>query len=239
MRPIVRGDWPQDEQGNIIFHHYSEARGELIHRLGEYCSYCEMHLDASLAVEHVRPKKPPGSATTLQERDLDWHNFLLACQNCNACKSNTDVNLDDYLWPDRDNTYQAFRYLEGGLIQCREDIQPDKASQLISLVGLDKIPHSKNASDRRWQNRRETWDIAERSKDNLRQCSGNPGCISAMQTQIVETAKAKGFWSVWLTQFQDQPEMLKELIKAFPGTCIECFEPTNNYAPIPRPGGQC
>ena len=50
MRPVNRGEWPQDNQrNNIQYTDYQNARGELITRLGEICSYCEMHLDSSLA----------------------------------------------------------------------------------------------------------------------------------------------------------------------------------------------
>lgn len=60
MRPIDRGMCPKDITGNIKkFSKYQDARGDLIDKLGEYCSYCEMQLDASLAVEHVQPKSNP------------------------------------------------------------------------------------------------------------------------------------------------------------------------------------
>ncbi len=40
MRPIERGDLPIDENGTPkIFSRYQDARGDLIDRLGEYCSY--------------------------------------------------------------------------------------------------------------------------------------------------------------------------------------------------------
>ena len=58
MRPVERGPHPTNSKGErVVYREYAEARGELIKRLGgEYCSFCEMHLDASLAVEHVQPK---------------------------------------------------------------------------------------------------------------------------------------------------------------------------------------
>ena len=88
MRPVQRGACPQDADGNdVAFTEYMQARRALIERLGECCSYCEMQLDASLAVEHVQPKKPPGAAAALPERELAWGNFLLGCTNCNSIKS--------------------------------------------------------------------------------------------------------------------------------------------------------
>lgn len=94
MRPVVRGAWPIDKDGNEIqFTEYQKARRELIKRLGEICSYCEMHLDSSLAIEHMRPKKPDGTNEGILERKLDWNNFLLACTNCNSTKGKKDVVL--------------------------------------------------------------------------------------------------------------------------------------------------
>ena len=60
MRPVNRGEWPKAADGNNIpFADYSAARDDLIRRIGDYCSYCEVCLHSSIAVEHVRPKKPP------------------------------------------------------------------------------------------------------------------------------------------------------------------------------------
>lgn len=171
MRPVVRGDCPQDQTGRVLrFATYSHARRELIARLGEYCSYCEMHLDASLAIEHVRPKQPPGSETALSERALDWHNFLLACTNCNSIKGNQDLDLDACLWPDRDNTLLALAYTEGGLVSSKPGSQQMLADRLIALVGLDRMPDTAEASDRRWLNRREAWDMAVRAQSRLVRC---------------------------------------------------------------------
>ena len=99
-----RGEWPKDVDGNNIpFADYSEARDDLIRRIGDYCSYCEVCLHGSIAVEHVRPKKPQPAL------EREWTNFLLACDNCNSTKSNKDVDLAHYFWPDRDNTAARFR----------------------------------------------------------------------------------------------------------------------------------
>jgi len=237
MRPVVRGDHPKDENGQaVIYCEYAKARRELINRMGEYCSYCEMHLDASLAVEHVQSKKPAG--TVIIRRELDWYNFLLACTNCNSIKGDKDVVLSDYLWPDSDNTFFALKYSEGGLVSpadCLHDELRTLALNTIDLTGLDKTPlNDPKASDRRLINRRETWDIAERSKQHL-QCCDTPH----MRTQIVFTAQAKGYWSVWMTVFKDDADMLQRFIQAFTGTCKECFDPDNGYAPTARVCGKC
>lgn len=234
MRPIIRGDCPTDEHDNAIqYTDYSNAREALINRLGEYCSYCEMHMDSSLAVEHIQPKKPPGATTNMPEREFNWFNFLLACSNCNSTKGNTDVELTDYFWPDKDNTFQIFIYQEGGLITSDETLPEaikSKARATIELTGLDKHPlNNPQAADRRWRNRRETWDIAIRSKANLDKLPE-----PQMMEQIIMTAQGHGYWSIWMTVFAKNPAMLRRLIQAFPGTCVQCFDEANNYAPIQR-----
>ena len=241
MRPVTRDVRPQDANGlDIEFKEYAHARSELIKRLGEYCSYCEMHLDTSLAVEHMQPKKPPGTAQVMTGRELDWNNFLLACPNCNSTKGNTDVDFIDFLWPDRDNTFRALCYSEGGIIEPSKDREIDdtireKAKKIIELTGLDKHPlNDPEASDRRWKNRRETWDIAQRSKKNLEKVN-----VQEMRDQIILTATGHAYWSVWMTVFKDDPDMRQRLINAFQGTCADCFDPSAGYSPIARAGGQC
>ncbi len=236
MRPVIRGSRPVDEQGNDIqFSGYANARSELIRRLGEYCSYCEMHLDASLAVEHVQPKQPPGALQVNQERALNWDNFLLVCTNCNSIKSNTDVVLDEYLWPDRDNTFRAIKYSEGGVVSSGLDGElGQKAINTIRLTGLDKTPNDNKASDRRWLNRKEAWDIAVRSRSRLANNDNDD-----FRDQIVDTAMANGFWSTWMTVFKDDSDMLSRFLQAFPGTCQECFDPAHGHVAVPRNGGQC
>ncbi|KDB51675.1 hypothetical protein X805_27020 [Sphaerotilus natans subsp. natans DSM 6575] len=175
-----------------------------------------MHLDASLAVEHVRPKKPPGATDVLPERALAWDNFLLACTNCNATKGDTDVVLADYLWPDRDDTFHALQYRIGGQVDSAAGQDKVRADRLIDLVGLRKMPDTPEAADRRWLNRREAWDMAERARQRLMTCP--QAARELMREQIVETAKAKGFWSVWMTVFHGDPDMTARLIAASPGT---------------------
>lgn len=235
MRPVIRGDCPQNAAGQYIqFSDYANARKELIARLGEYCSYCEMQLDASLAVEHVQPKQPPGSAVVMVQRALSWDNFLLACTNCNSTKSNTDVVLNDYLWPDRDNTFKAIKYTEGGVVSSVADVDQVRANKLIQLVGLDKMPDTQTASDRRWLNRKEAWDMATRAKERL--CRSNS---NEMKDQITETVQAKGYWSIWMTVFKDDADMLSRFIAIMPGTDTTCFDATNGYIPTNRVGGFC
>lgn len=233
MRPVERGSWPQYKDGNNVqYSEYAHARGELIKRMGEYCSYCEMQLDASLAVEHVQPKQPPGTVAVNAARALSWDNFLLACTNCNSTKGNEDINLSDYLWPDRDNTFRALRYTSGGLVSAIQGIADVQASNLIKLVGLDKTPHTSTASDRRWLNRKEAWEMAERARTRLVRCNNDD-----MKGQIIETVQAKGYWSIWMAVFENDPDMLQRLINAVPGISQQCFD--HQQKPVARNGGQC
>ena len=58
MRPVNRGPVPTHHNGEPKrYTEYGLARRDLIQRLGEFCSYCEMELDTSLAVEHIQPKE--------------------------------------------------------------------------------------------------------------------------------------------------------------------------------------
>ena len=231
MRPIERGEVPVDEDGNPKeFSKYIDARGDLIERIGEYCCYCEMHLDASLAVEHVKPKKHnPGL-------ELRWDNFLLGCTNCNSIKGSEDIDLDDYYWPDRDNTALALEYGEGGTVRANPALSPEeqeRAERTIKLTGQDRRP-GKNAAatDRRWVNRYTAWNMAVDSLEDLRQAD-----CPALRRQIARTVQTNGFWSVWMTVFRDDPNMLHRFIEAFPNTSRDCFDEDDGCKKVRRPGG--
>jgi len=228
MRPIIKGEHPSESGQPKLFKEYQEARGDLIARLGQYCSYCEMKLDASLAVEHVQPK----SLYPALERE--WNNFLLACTNCNSTKGTQDIILSDYYWPDEDNTFLAFTYLEGGLVRPNSQLNNQekiKAEATLKLTGLDKsFINDPKVSNRLLFNRRYVWDLAIRSLDHL-----HKNDTPEMRQQITCTATGHAYWSIWMTVFKDDPDMLKRFIEAFPGTCQDCFD--CNCNPIPRPNG--
>lgn len=132
MRPVRKGSPPK-----IIIKKYEDAKIDLIARIGAYCSYCERKIDTGLAVEHIQAKSIATSAHLIN----DWHNFLLACVNCNACKSNKELLLAEVLLPDRDNTFLAYTYLADGRIAISTRLSLDvvkKAENTLALVGLDK-----------------------------------------------------------------------------------------------------
>jgi len=222
MRPVDKG------KNEKKFSDYHQALSDLIDRLGEYCSYCEMRLEASLHVEHVQPKSlHPGLR-------CEWDNLLLSCVHCNSSKGHRDIKIEDYLWPDKDNTFLAFIYDEDGRLTVNPALnnkQKECASNLLKLVGLKKRSgNDPKSHDKRWTYRKEAW---ERALDSLRRLSINN--TEEMRQEIVEHAYSKGYWSTWITVFKDDKDMLKRLVERFPGTCKECFD--NKGRPILRKGG--
>ncbi|NOK10181.1 HNH endonuclease [Corallococcus exercitus] len=229
MRPVERGGWPTDGTGQPrTFSEYPEARGALIERMGEYCSFCESRMSSSLAVEHMLPQKHHPAL------ERDWNNFLLACVNCNSTKGHDTIRLGDYYWPDRDNTARAFVYAADGVVAPEPTLgakEQRRAVRTLRLTGLDKLPlHNPRASDRRWQHRKEAWGRAEEARDSLA-ANDTPH----MRKQVIRQATALGYWSIWMTVFASDKHMRQELINAFKGTAPACFDAATQ--PLPRPGG--
>lgn len=233
MRPVNRRDRPTDSNSNPVeFKEYGDARDDLIKRIGDYCSYCESPLLAP-AVEHIQPKSlEPALEKT-------WSNFLLACTYCNSIKDNKPVNacnLNDYFWADTDNTFRAFIYKKDRAPQIDISLNAHDrqiAHNTLELTGLDREPLHPllTKKDRRWEKRMEAWGKAERAQFNL---SRQP--TDSMRDQIIDTATSTGFWSVWMTVFQDYVDMRRRLIDAFQGTSAECFN--QNTQSVQRAGGK-
>jgi uncharacterized protein (TIGR02646 family) len=231
MRPVERGGIPKDSLTNcdVIFANYDQAKPYLTRNIGEYCSYCERRVNNLLAVEHIQPKN------IRPDLELRWDNFLLACVNCNSIKGPYKLRLNDYYWPDRDNTSLAFAYFARGIVGVNTILSPeqkDKARRTIKLTGLDRTPAHPSYSDRdnRWQERQEIWEIAMDSLADL----GNNN-TEELRKRIVDLAKRSGCFSIWMSVFQDDADMLNRFIAAFPGTCKDCFDLQGK--PLPRPGG--
>ncbi len=233
MRPINRDKTPTDKDGNPVdFKEYGDARDDLIKRIGDYCSYCEAPL-LSPAVEHIQPKSLESSL------EKAWDNFLLACTYCNSIKGDKTVdagNLNDYFWADTDNTFRAFIYEKDRAPQTDTSLNAFNqqiALNTLELTGLDREPSHPllTKKDRRWEKRIEAWRKAERAKGHLQQQS-----TESMRHQIIDTATSTGFWSVWMTVFQDYADMRQRLIKAFKGTSKTCFD--QHTQPIQRVGGK-
>ena len=207
MRPVDRGPWPPDDEGEFRkFHPYQKAKADLLARLGEYCNYCERTGD--LHVEHVVPRN---CRPDLEE---EWSNLLLGCVNCNSIKGDRNPSRRGYVWPDRDDTQRLFEYLPEGIVKVRHDLPEPvrtRVENLFNLVGLDRRPtNDPCARDLRWRKRREAWGQAVFARQTIE--AG--GDIDA----AIELAKAIGFWSVWMTVFNEHPQVRDRLRRYFPGT---------------------
>jgi hypothetical protein len=215
MRPVRRGASPQMDD----FVPYTTAKPSLVAALGPYCSFCERRIATMLEVEHIQPKALP------QYADLQgtWTNFLLACRNCNATKSDRDVILAEVLLHDRDNTYAAFTYSSDGKVTPAPGLDLVRTRQAIAtlkLTGLDKASTpiaSKNgnliALDRAAQ-RMEAWSVAEEALRDIRQQPEN----ELVKSGAVRAALGYGFFSIWMAVFATDTEMRNRLIDAFTGT---------------------
>jgi hypothetical protein len=65
-------------------------------------------------------------------------------------------------------------------------------------------------------------------------CSYCERLIDEARELVIEVAKSRGFFSVWMTVFENYPEVKKELIQLFPGTAICCFD--SDGKPVNRTG---
>ena len=203
MRSVERGPWPTEGNARpMSLAQYGRAKGPLIERIGEYCSYCERPGD--LHVEHVIPK------SAAPKLETEWSNLLLGCVNCNSRKLNKNNTREGYLWPDRDDTFAAFVYRSGGRVSMKAGLAPRKrleASALFDLVGLGETG---TPTDRRRHKRRQAWDQAVRTRDLIRD--------DKSRILATDVALGTGFFSVWMAVFREDDDMRERLIQAFPGT---------------------
>jgi len=122
--------------------------------------------------------------------------------------------------------------LRAGRIEVNPNLEQGHrhmALKMIKLVGLDKEPSDNpnvNAEqkDRRWRERRDAWQVAKRALDRLKRNDSID-----FREQIVETAIARGYFSIWMSVFINDLEMLKLLLRGFIGTAIECYDDNGNY----------
>ena len=231
MRPVDKGAAPRS------YSQYQDARKDLVERIGDYCSYCERQIETNLAVEHIQPK------SRAPELRNEWSNFLLSCVNCNSCKGQKNIELEKFFWPDSDNTFLAFDYLEDGRLSFNPSLTTEEqeiAQATIELFGLDREPghidRSKRptSSDIRWIRRRETWQLAQSELSRLRGLQRRD--TTDIRELVVKVATGRGLFSIWMKVFESDSDMRKRLIQGFKGTAENCFDSDGNT--IPRPGGQ-
>jgi hypothetical protein len=195
-----------------------------------------------LAVEHIQPKDGPHGQPHLIGR---WGNFLLACVNCNSAKQAKNVVLANVFLPDRDNTFAAFSYWPDGTVQPATTLAAAlkaMARDTLALTDLDKKisvaldERGRQVALDRVSQRMETWAVAEDARSDV---NANPDNV-AIKCGVIRTAKAYGFFSIWMTVFSDDSDMRNRLIDAFEGTRESgCFDPltTLPISPAPNPDG--
>ena len=208
MRPVTKSRF---EPSSYIYDPYGDAKDELMEAIGGYCSYCERPgYSSALDVEHIRDKD------THPRRKFLWRNFLIGCKNCNPVKSTKSI-LNMY-FPTVHNTYEIFDYDRLGqvtinTVRLTTQADQDRARRLIDLVGLDRRPGHPNFSkkDKRWSDRRDAFLLAEKYLPKYQ-----AGEVDV--DTIIDLAKAKGFWSTWMTVFSGESAITNRLIRDFSGT---------------------
>lgn len=243
MRPVERGSIPQVEGIDKTVTDYKVWRQDLLDRIGNYCSYCNMVLNDSPQVEHIVPKNPqvgqPAGAL------LAWDNMLLACGPCDRAKSNNPNSAVTHYIPDYHNTHLAFDYIvidhpnKSNQKACipipkitNNNYQQSKARNTIDLCKLDDLRINLRATDLRWKYRFEAWHSA----NLIWRTSWNnwTGKVDDFITLLVDAAKAKGFFSVWFEAFNDIPNIKNALIIGFLGTDQNSFQSAPPFDAIPR-----
>lgn len=232
MRPINKGEAPQEK-----FTDYADAAPYLKQRIGAYCSYCEMPILHVPEVEHKVSKSKGGELTA-------WTNLLLGCKYCNTRKSNftNPGTIDQYLWPDSYNTALAFTYenivpqiAEKQILAVNDSKEfYEKAKNLFEMVKLDNIP-SKKEKDKRFECRNAAYEVAQDSLEDWCSVKQKKNQESELfKRQLIRTALSTGFFSVWMQVFSDEPEILNDLIKSFPGTERKYYDASGHVKPILR-----
>lgn len=173
---------------------------------------------------------------------------MLACVNCNSCKLTKDVVLAEVFLPDRDNTFHAFSYQQDGrVVPSAAAIAAglnEIADRALALTGLDKSSektpdaNGKQVALDRVSQRMEVWGKALEACHDVR--TAHTASATVVRDYVVKLAQAEGFFSIWMTVFQDDIDMLNRLIDAFPGTRTSgCFDPVTAapITPAPNPDG--
>lgn len=227
MRPIEKGAWPTKGATGVrlrVFNQWQRAIPHLEARTGKFCHLCEMKVTNALAIEHIQPQ------LHFPLLSSDWDNFLLTCNYCNSHKlANipTAPYRQTHYWPHLNNTLKTFDFTVAGVIvpnathlTAPGDIT--RANNTIALYGLDKTTTSTGSSDSRLIERLEALYFAiERLNEYT---TGVNQSIPA----IVDLAKTKGFFSVWLKVFDGVPAVRTALINCpdFHLATTNCFDAT-------------
>ncbi len=239
MRPISRGTTPRDANGNNkAVSDYKDWRQDLIDRIGNYCSYCNMVLNDSPQVEHVIAQSLDPAIR------LDWNNMVLGCGPCNRAKSSTQCPPATHFLPDFHNTHLAFDYIIINHPKRKNQKacipvpmpglqQPEKARNTIALCRLDALTSNPRATHLRWKYH---YDVCITAKKWLQAWDDTFSAavesdkllfFDLLKTAVLPT----GFFSIWFEIFNDVIEVKQALVDWFPNTDSASFDTAFNPQP--------
>ncbi|TAF73119.1 MAG: HNH endonuclease [Bacteroidetes bacterium] len=237
MRPISNAPTPQIEGINKSFSSYQEWRADLVNAYGQHCVYCNDRLQSNLQVEH-KIAQSLGIVNSFV-----WDNLSLACGPCNLAKSNNSIK--NSYFPNEHNTHLIFEYKiqeYGNKYACipipsksLAESQKEKAYSTIKLTELNRTYQNgirkRKMTDVRWLNRYDAYQVCKNQRylwDSLETQNQISIYLASISPIIIKT----GFFSLWVSEFKNVPEVLRVIIDTLPSTSKSCFD--SNFNPIPR-----
>lgn len=159
---------------------------------------------------------------------MKWDNLLLSCKYCNTRKGTIVAKgeKDKYLWPDEDDTFHVYLYssdipeLAEKYLSDKESTMREKAAKLFELIKLNNIPITPSDKDRRYRERSEARNCAIESKKGLQHITSIEDRQLYLK-RIEMLARSTGFFSTWMSIFNDDIEVKEILISAFKETKVE------------------
>ena len=95
---------------------------------------------------------------------------------------------------------------------------------LYELVKLDPTLKD-NRDDKRMRKKNEVYNLAKMKLDSwIKMTLISEDAEIEMKQAILDLVRSYGFISVWMYVFKDEPEILRQLVKCFPGTKEEYFD---------------
>lgn len=112
------------------------------------------------------------------------------------------------------------------------------ANASLALTGLDKAAlntpdeNGRQVALDRVRQRMEAWLVAEQANVDL----AADADAGVLREYVAKLAASTGFFSVWMTVFEDDADMRRRLILKFPGTDASgCFDRANGSPVTPCP----
>lgn len=116
------------------------VRTALFDTIGRHCSFCEMPLKISEAIV----SKKDGRMRRRPSLD-DWSDLLVACDFCMDARTEKNVDLQNYIWPDTDASFtlgaaSPFLYVRRNVIIERVDEHGEITSESSPAVIVEVNP---------------------------------------------------------------------------------------------------